>query len=85
MQAVLDDALSPEAFEALWREARAELDDAVAFARSSPSPERDEAFFGAYAGDRDLADPVHRIEERERAAFLPFAPDIGAGSQGGAH
>ncbi len=85
MQALLAEALGPEEFEALWREARAEFDDAVAFARSSPSPEKSEAFFGAYAGDRQPGDPIHRIEERERAAFLPFAPDAGASSQGGAH
>src|SRR6202022_706562 len=43
MQAMLGDALAAEEFEALWREAREEFADAVAFARSSPSPERDEA------------------------------------------
>ena len=85
MQAALDDALAPDEFEALWHDARAEFDDAVAFARSSPAPDKGEAFVGAYAGDRDAADPVHRIEQRERAAFLPFAPDPGSGSQGGAH
>jgi len=85
LQATLGEALSPDDFERIWREARAEFDDAVAFARSSPSPEKSEAFFGAYAGDRDASDAVHRIEERERAAFLPFAPELGSGSHGGAH
>ena len=85
MQGILGDALPPEDFEELWRGARAELDDAVAFARSSPAPERTEAFFGAYAGDRSAGDPVHRIAERERDAFLPFAPELGSGSQGSGH
>jgi len=85
MQGVLGDALSAAEFDAMWSTAREELADAVAFARSSPSPERDEAFFGAYVGDRDARDPVHGIETRERDAFAPFAPDVGPGSQGGAH
>jgi pyruvate dehydrogenase E1 component alpha subunit len=85
MQGMLGDALSPAEFEALWTDAREELADAVAFARSSPQPERDEAFFGAYAGDRDGGSPVHAIEERERDAFMPFAPQVGAGSQGSGH
>ncbi len=54
----------------MWTRAREEFADAVAFARSSPSPERDEAFFGAYVGDRNPNDPVHAIESRERDAFL---------------
>ncbi|HEV2643704.1 MAG TPA: hypothetical protein VGT98_13400, partial [Candidatus Elarobacter sp.] len=74
-----------EDFERLWSEAREEFADAVAFARSSPSPQRDEAFFGAYTGDRDAGDPVHVIEARERDEFMPFAPEIGAGSQGSGH
>ncbi|HWT04795.1 MAG TPA: thiamine pyrophosphate-dependent dehydrogenase E1 component subunit alpha [Xanthomonadales bacterium] len=85
MQGMLADALSPEEFERLWSEAREEFADAVAFARSSPSPRRDEAFFGAYTGDRDAHDPVHAIEARERDEFMPFAPEIGAGSQGSGH
>jgi acetoin:2,6-dichlorophenolindophenol oxidoreductase subunit alpha len=85
MQGTLGDALSPDDFERLWSEAREEFADAVAFARSSPSPQRDEAFFGAYTGDRDASDPVHAIEARERDAFMPFAPEIGAGSQGSGH
>ena len=85
MQATLGDALAPSDFEQLWSEARDEFADAVAFARSSPSPEREEAFFGAYSGDRDPDDPVYRIEARERAAFMPFAPNVGAGSQGSGH
>ena len=85
MQAVLADALSPDEFERLWSEAREEFADAVDFARSSPSPQRDEAFFGAYTGDRADGDPVHAIEARERDAFMPFAPEIGAGSQGSGH
>ncbi|MEO9135197.1 MAG: thiamine pyrophosphate-dependent dehydrogenase E1 component subunit alpha [Casimicrobiaceae bacterium] len=85
MQAQLGDALSPAAFEQLWNEARAELDDAVAFARSSPAPAREEAFFGAYSGDRDANDPVQRLAARERDAFMPFAPNFGPGSQGSGH
>jgi pyruvate dehydrogenase E1 component alpha subunit len=85
MQGLLGDALSPEEFERIWSEAREELADAVAFARSSPSPEREEAFFGAYTGDRSPGDPVHRIEERERERFMPFAPNVGSGSQGSGH
>ena len=85
MQATLGDALAPADFERLWAEAHDEFADAVAFARSSPSPEREEAFFGAYSGDRDPKDPVYRIEAREREAFMPFAPDVGAGSQGSGH
>jgi acetoin:2,6-dichlorophenolindophenol oxidoreductase subunit alpha len=85
MQAVLGEALSAAEFEQLWAQARAEFADAVEFARSSPSPQRDEAFFGAFAGDRDAGDPVHAIEARERDTFLPFAPNVGAGSQGSGH
>ena len=85
MQAGLADALSPDAFERLWSDARDEFADAVAFARNSPAPERDEAFFGVFSGDRDPADPVHRIEARERDALVPFAPQVGSGSQGSGH
>jgi pyruvate dehydrogenase E1 component alpha subunit len=85
MQAVLGDDLPPDHFERLWAEARDEFTDAVAFARSSPSPEADEAFFGVYAGDRDPADPIHRIAARERDALMPFAPSVAAGSQGSGH
>ena len=59
--------------------------DAVAFARSSPAPDNTEAFFGVYAGDRDEGNPVHRIEARERDEMLPFAPQVGPGSQGSGH
>jgi pyruvate dehydrogenase E1 component alpha subunit len=85
MQAMLGDALDAAEFEALWTQAREEFADAVAFARSSPSPERDEAFFGAFVGDRSANDPVHVIESRERDVFMPFAPDVGHGSQGSGH
>jgi len=85
MQAALGDALDAPAFEMLWTQAREEFADAVAFARSSPAPERDEAFFGAYVGDRTAGDPVNAVESRERDAFLPFAPNVGAGSQGSGH
>ncbi|GAC1578993.1 MAG: pyruvate dehydrogenase (acetyl-transferring) E1 component subunit alpha [Candidatus Elarobacter sp.] len=85
MQGVLGEALAPDAFDALWNEAREEFADAVAFARSSPAPERAEAFFGAYSGDRDADDPVHAVAVRERDAFLPFAPNVGPGSQGSGH
>jgi acetoin:2,6-dichlorophenolindophenol oxidoreductase subunit alpha len=85
MQAMLGDALDAAEFDALWAQAREEFADAVAFARSSPSPQRDEAFFGAYVGDRGNGDPVHAIESRERDAFMPFAPNVGHGSQGSGH
>ena len=85
MQAALGDALDAPAFEMLWAQAREEFVDAVAFARSSPAPERDEAFFGAYVGDRTAGDPVHAVESRERDAFLPFASNVGPGSQGSGH
>jgi pyruvate dehydrogenase E1 component alpha subunit len=85
MQGLLGEVLAAAAFEGLWSDARAEFADAVAFARSSPPPERTEAFFGAYTGDRDPGDPVHAIESRERDRFLPFAPDIATGSQGSGH
>ena len=85
MQAMLGEALTAAEFERLWSEAREEFADAVAFARSSPPPEKDEAFFGVYAGDRDPNGPIHRIEARERDAMLPFAPNVGAGSQGSGH
>ena len=85
MQGLLGEGLTPAEFEALWSEAREELADAVSFARSSPSPEREEAFFGAYAGDRDGANAVHAVEARERDRFMPFAPTVGTGSQGSGH
>ena len=85
MQAQLSEELPAEQFERLWSEAREEFADAVAFARSSPPPDREEAFFGAYTGDRVVGDPVRAIEERERDRFLPFAPEVGSGSQGSGH
>lgn len=85
MQAMLGDALSPAAFEAIWHETREEFTDAVAFAKASPSPQPDEAFFGAFSGDRDAGDPVNRITSRERDAMMPFAPNVGPGSQGSGH
>jgi TPP-dependent pyruvate/acetoin dehydrogenase alpha subunit len=85
MQAQLAGVLDEGRFEALWSQARDEFADAVAFARSSPAPAKDEAFFGAYAGDRRADDPVHRIAARERDALLPFAPDVATGSQGSGH
>ncbi|HZX68330.1 MAG TPA: thiamine pyrophosphate-dependent dehydrogenase E1 component subunit alpha [Candidatus Elarobacter sp.] len=85
MQGLLGDALAADEFERIWAEAREEFADAVAFARSSPAPQKDEAFFGAYTGDRVPGNPVHEFEARERDAFLPFAPDTAAGSQGSGH
>ncbi len=85
MQLDLGDALPPAEFERIWQDARDELADAVAFAMASPPPQAGEAFFGAYAGDRDADDPVHAIEARERDAMLPFAPRVGPGSQGSGH
>jgi pyruvate dehydrogenase E1 component alpha subunit len=85
MQGLLGEGLAPDEFERIWTEARDEFADAVAFARSSPPPEKDEAFFGAYTGDRNPGDPVHDFEAGERDQFLPFAPNIGAGSQGSGH
>jgi pyruvate dehydrogenase E1 component alpha subunit len=85
MQARLGEALTAAEFEVFWNEARAEFADAVAFARSSPPPERAEAFFGVYTGDRDPGDPVNAFESRERDRFMPFAPDVGPGSQGSGH
>jgi TPP-dependent pyruvate/acetoin dehydrogenase alpha subunit len=85
MQGVLGDALAPPEFERIWAEAREEFADGVAFARSSPAPERDEAFFGVFVGDREPGNPVYEIESRERDEFMPFAPHVGAGSQGSGH
>jgi acetoin:2,6-dichlorophenolindophenol oxidoreductase subunit alpha len=85
MQARLGPALAPAEFEHLWEAAREEFADAVAFARNSPPPAPEEAFFGAYSGDRDVGGPVHRLEMRERGAMLPFAPNVGPGSQGSGH
>ncbi|MBV9439460.1 MAG: thiamine pyrophosphate-dependent dehydrogenase E1 component subunit alpha [Candidatus Eremiobacteraeota bacterium] len=85
LQATLGEALTPQQFEAEWRDARDEFADAVAFARSSPSPHTDEAFRGCYAGDREPDGAVGAIEARERDALIPFAPAVRAGSQGGGH
>ena len=85
MQVMLGDALSPREFETVWQEARAEFADAVAFAKASPSPEAAEAFVGAVVGDRDAAGPHAAAIARERDAMLPFAPQVGAGSQGSGH
>jgi TPP-dependent pyruvate/acetoin dehydrogenase alpha subunit len=85
MHAMLGETLTLETFEQLWQDARDEFADALAFARSSPPSEPEEAFFGVYAGDRDAGNPVHEIEKRERDALLPFAPKVGAGSQGAVH
>ncbi len=68
MQMQLGDALTAEEYEQLWHEAREEFADALAFARTAPEPSPDEAFFGAYAGDRDPATPLHRLAARERDA-----------------
>ena len=85
MHAMLGEMLTPETFKGLWQDARDEFADALAFARSSPPAEPEEAFFGVYAGDRDAGNPVHEIEMRERDALLPFAPKVGPGSQGAVH
>jgi pyruvate dehydrogenase E1 component alpha subunit len=85
MRALLGEALEAETLERLWQEARDEFADALAFARSSPPSEPEEAFFGIYAGDRDAGNAVHEIETRERDALLPFAPKVGSGSQGAVH
>lgn len=85
MHAILSERLAPETLEQLWQDARDEFADALAFARSSPPSEPEEAYFGVYAGDRDAGDPVHEIEVRERDGLLPFAPKVGPGSQGAVH
>ncbi|MBC5811581.1 MAG: thiamine pyrophosphate-dependent dehydrogenase E1 component subunit alpha [Candidatus Eremiobacteraeota bacterium] len=85
MQLSLGEALEPAEFEQLWQAAREEFADAVAFAKSSPAPDASDAFFGAFSGDREEGNPVRRIEARERDAMLPFAPNVGPGSQGSGH
>ena len=85
MQAMLGESLSAASFEHVWSEARAEFADAVTFALASPAPLADEAFFGVYAGDREPGDPINTFERTERDALVPFAPQVGPGSQGGAH
>ena len=85
MQATLGEALSAAEFERIWQDAREEFADAVAFAMSSPAPQADEAFFGAYVGDRETGNPVNTNTTRERDALLPFAPKVGPGSQGSGH
>lgn len=69
-QLLLGDALSPAAFEQIWQAARDEFADAVAFAQASPPALPDDAFFGAYAGDREAGNPHHTSAERERDALL---------------
>ncbi|HMD02405.1 MAG TPA: thiamine pyrophosphate-dependent dehydrogenase E1 component subunit alpha [Candidatus Baltobacteraceae bacterium] len=66
MQAQLGDSLSSEAFEAIWQAARDEFAEAVAFAKASPAPSPDDAFVGAYAGDRDPQTAHGRFAIRER-------------------
>jgi acetoin:2,6-dichlorophenolindophenol oxidoreductase subunit alpha len=85
MQLTLGDALSAAEFERIWQDAREEFADAVEFAMSSPAPDADEAFYGAYAGDREPGNPVNTNITRERDALMPFAPKVGLGSQGSGH
>jgi TPP-dependent pyruvate/acetoin dehydrogenase alpha subunit len=85
MQLTLGDALSAAEFERIWQDAREEFADAVAFAMSSPAPDANEAFYGAYAGDREPGNPVNTNITRERDALMPFAPKVGLGSQGSGH
>ncbi|GAC1583015.1 MAG: pyruvate dehydrogenase (acetyl-transferring) E1 component subunit alpha [Candidatus Velthaea sp.] len=85
MQAQLGERLRAVEFEQLWNDARAEFADAVEFAKASPSPTPDNAFFGVFASDREAGNPIHEFESRERDALMPFAPRVGPGSQGGAH
>ena len=85
MQALLGDSLTAAAFEAIWADARVEFADAVEFAKASPVSAPENAFFGVYSGDRAANNPIHTFEAAERDALMPFAPVVGAGSQGGAH
>jgi pyruvate dehydrogenase E1 component alpha subunit len=70
LQAELGSALSRSEFEALWDDARAEFDDAVAFARSSPAPEAREAFFGSLAGDREAGTAANEFAVREADTLM---------------
>jgi len=85
MQSTLGDALSPEELESIWESARAEFADAIEFARTSPVLTPEEAFFGIYSGDREPGNPIYAIEAREREQLMPFAPNVGPGSQGDVH
>ena len=85
LQVQLGESLSDAEFAQLWTDVRAEFADAVEFARNSPAPPQTEAFFGAFEGDREQDDPVHRTSVRERDALMPFAPQVGTGSQGSGH
>jgi TPP-dependent pyruvate/acetoin dehydrogenase alpha subunit len=85
MQAMLGDALDAAEFEALWARAREEFADAVAFARSSPSPERDEAFFGRSSATASANDPVHASNRASATSSCRSRPDVGHGSQGSGH
>lgn len=85
MQATLGEALPAAEFEHIWQDAREEFAEAVAFALSSPVPAAEEAFFGAYSGDREAGNPVNTNITRERDALMPFAPKVGPGSQGSGH
>jgi acetoin:2,6-dichlorophenolindophenol oxidoreductase subunit alpha len=69
LQTTLGAALDAAAFEALWQAARDEFAEALEFARSSPKPERSEAFRGAYSGDRDPQSVHGRLAARQEAEF----------------
>ncbi len=58
MQGLLGDALAAAEFETLWAQAREEFADAVAFARSSPSP-------------RARRGVLRRVHRRPRRAAIP--------------
>jgi len=85
LQARIGSALSQSEFDAIWDAAKAEFADALDFARASLPPKADEAFRGAYAGDRDPQTPHGAFARREQAAFEPFFTDVPSSGSGSAH
>ncbi len=83
LQVLLGSELSASEFESYWDAARQEFAEALAFARNSPAPAVEEAFRGAYVGDRDPSSPHGLAARRELETFAPFAeevPSAGSGS-----
>jgi acetoin:2,6-dichlorophenolindophenol oxidoreductase subunit alpha len=69
LQTRMGTTLGPDEFEALWQASRDEFAEALEFARTSPKPERGEAFRGAYVGDRDPSTVHGKLALRLEADF----------------
>lgn len=73
LRAQLGAAIADETFDSFFTQARTEFADALDFARASAAPDPDEAFVGAYTGDRDAASVHGATAAGERARLTAAA------------